>query len=201
MKLLKLLGVLVTLVGVGILGLVFALSVYGPFDSPLLAQGRPHSLSQSGQVQSGQSQNGQTQSRQDERPGSRGRDLMMLAGRGSELGVRIAEGSTGGVVVEEVQPDSPAEKAGIKRSDIIVEFDGQPVESPEHLLDLLIGERVGRQTALRILRGGVAATLTVTVPNATGTVCTVSFSVVAADSTNDAAISDSYSAVSTATSG
>lgn len=38
------------------------------------------------------------------------RALMMLAGRGAEIGVRIADGATAGVVVEEVQPDSPAEK-------------------------------------------------------------------------------------------
>ena len=40
---------------------------------------------------------------------------MMLAGRGAEIGVRIADGATDGVVIEEVQPDSPAEKAGLKR--------------------------------------------------------------------------------------
>jgi hypothetical protein len=47
--------------------------------------------------------------------------------------------------------------------------------------------------------GASSLTLTVTVPNATGTVCTVSFGVVAANSTGDAPISDSYSGVSTAT--
>jgi hypothetical protein len=48
--------------------------------------------------------------------------------------------------------------------------------------------------------GASSVALTVTVPVATGTVCTVSFSVVAASPTNDAAISDSYSGVSTASS-
>lgn len=48
--------------------------------------------------------------------------------------------------------------------------------------------------------GASSVTLTVTVPNATGTVCTVSFSVVAANPTNDAAISDIYSDVSSGTS-
>jgi hypothetical protein len=50
--------------------------------------------------------------------------------------------------------------------------------------------------------GATSVTTTITVPNetASGAVCTLSFSVVAANPTNDAAISDSYSGVSTATS-
>jgi hypothetical protein len=49
--------------------------------------------------------------------------------------------------------------------------------------------------------GAGSVTLSVTVPNetATGSVCTVSFSVLAATPTNDVAVTDSYSAVSTAT--
>src|SRR6476660_3889552 len=57
------------------------------------------------------------------------RDLMVLAGRGAEIGVQIAEGKDAGVVIEEVRPDSPAEKAGLKRADVIVEFDGEHVRS------------------------------------------------------------------------
>lgn len=49
--------------------------------------------------------------------------------------------------------------------------------------------------------GAASLTLTVTVPSetASGTVCTISFSIVAAAATGDAAIKDSYSGVSTAT--
>ena len=54
---------------------------------------------------------------------------MMLAGRGAEIGVRIADSQAEGVVIEEVQPDSPAEKAGLKPADVIVEFDGERVRS------------------------------------------------------------------------
>ena len=35
------------------------------------------------------------------------RSLMMLAGRGAQIGVRIADGPADGVVVEEVQPTVP----------------------------------------------------------------------------------------------
>jgi S1-C subfamily serine protease len=47
--------------------------------------------------------------------------------------------------------------------DIIVQFDSQPVESPEDLLDLLLGDRVGRSVPLRILRGGAAMDVAVAV--------------------------------------
>ena len=42
-------------------------------------------------------------------------------------------------------------------------FDGKRVESPEDLLDLLVGDRVGRAVPLRILRGRDSVDLNVTV--------------------------------------
>jgi S1-C subfamily serine protease len=70
---------------------------------------------------------------------------------------------TDALLVVNVTNGSPAAAAGVLVGDLIVEFDGQPVDSPEDLLNLLSGERVGRQVALRLLRGGVATTVTVTV--------------------------------------
>ena len=58
---------------------------------------------------------------------------------------------------------SPAAAAGVLVGDVLLEFDGHPVEAPEELLDLLLGDRVGRAVALKVLRGGDAAELTVTV--------------------------------------
>jgi serine protease Do len=55
--------------------------------------------------------------------------FMVLAGRGAEIGVQVVDRKEGGVVIEEVRPDSPAEKAGVKRSDVIVTFDGERVRS------------------------------------------------------------------------
>jgi len=45
----------------------------------------------------------------------------------------------------------------------VTEFDGHAVESPEDLLDLLLGDRVGRAVPVKILRGGEKKTLNVTV--------------------------------------
>ncbi len=38
--------------------------------------------------------------------------------------------------------------------DVLIAFDGQPVSSPEDLLDLLSADRVGRTIVTRVLRGG-----------------------------------------------
>lgn len=67
------------------------------------------------------------------------------------------------LLVVGVTPDGPAAGAGVLVGDIIVTFDGQPIESPEDLLDLLMGDRVGQPVALGVLRAGLATTLSVTV--------------------------------------
>jgi S1-C subfamily serine protease len=74
-----------------------------------------------------------------------------------------AEGREEALLVVGVTPGSPAASAGMLVGDVMLEFDGQPVESPEDLLDLLVGDRVGRQVALRALRGGAVTDLKVTV--------------------------------------
>lgn len=66
-------------------------------------------------------------------------------------------------LVVAVTEGSPAAEAGILVGDILVEFDGHPVESPEDLLGLLLGDRVGRRVAAKVVRGGTAMELTVAV--------------------------------------
>jgi len=82
------------------------------------------------------------------------RALMILTGRGAEIGVRIADGPTAGAVIEEVQPDSPAEKAGLKPSDIIVEFDGEHVRSARQFGRLVQETPPGRSVKATITRDG-----------------------------------------------
>jgi S1-C subfamily serine protease len=67
------------------------------------------------------------------------------------------------LLVAHVTPGSPAATAGVIVGDVIVEFDGRRVESPEDLLDLLTADRVGRAVALQMLRGGAPVTVTITV--------------------------------------
>ncbi|HYT65674.1 MAG TPA: trypsin-like peptidase domain-containing protein [Vicinamibacterales bacterium] len=67
------------------------------------------------------------------------------------------------LLVVGVTAGSPAARAGVLVGDMIAEFDGHPVDSPEDLLDLLFGDRVGRTVPLRILRGGRPIEITVDV--------------------------------------
>ena len=67
------------------------------------------------------------------------------------------------VLVVGVSAGSPAARAGVIVGDVILDLDGQPVSSPEDLLDLLRGNRVGREVTLRLLRGGAPKDLTVIV--------------------------------------
>lgn len=67
------------------------------------------------------------------------------------------------LLVVAVTAASPAASAGLLVGDVILSLDGQPIEAPEDLLDLLVGDRVGRQVTLHVLRGGAARDLVVTV--------------------------------------
>jgi S1-C subfamily serine protease len=74
-----------------------------------------------------------------------------------------ADGREEAVLVIAVSGDGPAAKAGILVGDVILTFDGQNVTSPDDLLDLLTGDRVGKPATLRVLRGGAPKDVPVTV--------------------------------------
>jgi len=67
------------------------------------------------------------------------------------------------LLVVAVTPGTPADEAGLIVGDVLLDFDGHAVESPEDLLDLLVGDRVDRSVAVRLLRGGAVQTLNVRV--------------------------------------
>jgi S1-C subfamily serine protease len=70
--------------------------------------------------------------------------------------------SGGGVLVTEVSSGSPAERAGIRARDIIVQYGDAPVASVDDLHALLTDERIGRRETVVILRDGVTRTVEVT---------------------------------------
>ena len=76
---------------------------------------------------------------------------------------QLADGREEALLVVGVTSGSPAAAVGVLVGDVIVALDGQAVQSPEDLLDLLLGDRVGRQVTLRVLRAGKATELRVTV--------------------------------------
>lgn len=81
--------------------------------------------------------------------------------RGAFLGVTYmappAFGFGGGpapCLINEVAPVSPAEKAGLKKDDIIVKFGDKPVETFPDLIDLLKSTDPGEKVTFTILRDG-----------------------------------------------
>jgi S1-C subfamily serine protease len=93
------------------------------------------------------------------------RGYLGIAGQPAALAEsqRGADGREEALLVVGVTSGSPAAAAGILVGDLLVAFDGHPIESPEDLLDLLVGDRVGREVRLRVLRGSTASELPVTV--------------------------------------
>jgi len=59
----------------------------------------------------------------------------------------------GGVEVVEVVEDSPAERAGVRAEDLIVELDGQPIERVDEVQRLMTGDAIGQSVAVKVLRG------------------------------------------------
>jgi S1-C subfamily serine protease len=88
--------------------------------------------------------------------GSLKRGYLGVAGQPVELSddQARAHAREQGLLIVGVTNGSPAATAGLIVGDVILDFDGHAVDSPEDLLDLLRGDRVGRSVPLRVLRGG-----------------------------------------------
>jgi serine protease Do len=59
--------------------------------------------------------------------------------------------------------DSPAEKAGLKREDIIIEFNGQPINEKNELPRLVAATSPGTKATLKVIREGKEKTISITV--------------------------------------
>ena len=69
---------------------------------------------------------------------------------------------TGGALVADVIPDSPAEKAGLENGDVILEFNGKPVRDSRHFR-LAVGQTPpGKKALVKFQRDGKTKEVTVT---------------------------------------
>lgn len=59
--------------------------------------------------------------------------------------------------------DGPAARAGLKPKDIVIEYDGSPIENRDHLVRLVGFTPVGAKVSVTYLRKGVRRTTTITV--------------------------------------
>jgi serine protease Do len=88
---------------------------------------------------------------------------MFLGGPGSQIGVTVRDTESAdtagqqaqtGAVIDEVRRDGPAEKAGLRRGDIVVEFDGERVRSAQQFSRLVRETASGRTISTTVLRDG-----------------------------------------------
>jgi S1-C subfamily serine protease len=66
---------------------------------------------------------------------------------------RVRVGRSAGVEVVDVSQGSPAQRAGLRAEDLIVEMGGEPIERVDDVQRLMTHEAIGRPLAIRILRG------------------------------------------------
>ena len=75
------------------------------------------------------------------------------------LGIEVATG----VVLSDVYPNGPGEKAGLLSADVILELDGKPMQNARQFEVNLYGRRIGKKVKLRVLRGGKSRNMSVEV--------------------------------------
>ncbi|MGH8643767.1 MAG: DegQ family serine endoprotease [Gammaproteobacteria bacterium] len=66
-----------------------------------------------------------------------------------------------GALVAEVLPNSPASKAGFKTGDVVIEFDGDPIDLSSDLPPMVGSTAVDKKTPVKIIREGTTQTLEV----------------------------------------
>jgi serine protease Do len=76
---------------------------------------------------------------------------------------------TSGALVGDVTAKSPAEKAGLKDGDVILEFNGKKVTDSRHLKLEVARTKPGESVPVKVLRDGATKTLEITVKEQPGT--------------------------------
>jgi serine protease Do len=112
---------------------------------------------------------------------SRTAQVVVQRGGASYLGIGVADVTAEraktlnlkevrGAEVTNVAEDSPAAKAGIKEADVVLEYDGAPVQGIEQLTRMVRETPAGRQVKIDVWRNGAPQTLTATVEARKGAV-------------------------------
>jgi serine protease Do len=94
---------------------------------------------------------------------ARGRIGVVIQEVNRDLATSFGLDRARGALVNSVEKGSPADKAGVEATDIILSFDGKPVESSSDLPRIVGSTRPGSQSALEVWRKGARRTLTLSV--------------------------------------
>jgi putative serine protease PepD len=82
------------------------------------------------------------------------------------LGVSLSEAEGGGALVSSVSDNSPAQKAGMQRGDVITQIDGRPVNSSDDVITAVQAGKVGQQVTVTYTRSGKEQTVSTTLAEA-----------------------------------
>ncbi len=84
------------------------------------------------------------------------RAYLGIAGGPRPLPPRLARelGRKSGVEIAQVVEGGPADQAGMRAEDLIVELEGTPIESMDDLQRVVVGEVIGRPVRAKVVRGG-----------------------------------------------
>jgi M6 family metalloprotease-like protein len=90
------------------------------------------------------------------------RALAVPAGRTGYLGVRVEPDGRGRLAIADVQPDSPAARAGLLRGDVVAQVDGRDVGGVDVFREVLLARSAGETVRLALLRQEKPLELTAT---------------------------------------
>ncbi len=68
-----------------------------------------------------------------------------------------------GVIITEVIEDSPADEGGLQVGDVILEFNGEKIDSLDELLNRVLATSIGDEVIIKVLRDGKEKTLKITI--------------------------------------
>jgi serine protease Do len=94
---------------------------------------------------------------------TRGRIGVQIGQVSKEVAESIGLGKPQGALVNSVEAGAPADKAGVEAGDIIVKFDGKPVEKSSDLPRMVGGTKPGTKSTLTVFRRGSIKDLSVVV--------------------------------------
>ena len=67
-----------------------------------------------------------------------------------------------------ITPGGPAEKAGLKAGDVIVEFNGTEIDNSDELIVVIISKNVGDKVKIKYVRNNLTKEVTVTLAASKG---------------------------------
>ncbi|MGQ0485492.1 MAG: DegQ family serine endoprotease [Hyphomicrobiales bacterium] len=77
-----------------------------------------------------------------------------------DIAESMSMGRPRGALIADVTKTGPAEKAGIEAGDVVIEFDGKPVNQMRDLPRIVAETEIGRQVIVKVLRKGKEVTVT-----------------------------------------